>query len=360
MILLFVAGLDWQPIFSPALAFVTYQYLHCRFLAEEFRLTVTSVKMGQHNSKEDAAAEALEEDLIRVQSVQQALRSVVSSSHTVADGHTEYTIRTTDRDGNSWETTTRYSFVVQLIEELRLKRDIVNLPVMPRKRFFRSLEEAVIDERRAALDAVLASVVPQHAGIPEVRLFLRLDEGLQIHEARKEREAEEAKRRARAKVVNVRVDEESGVLSEEALREVARREAMKPMDLKCLILNTNEAVSITVLGWQLIEESVHSEMPYVKDVRFGGVPVEAEDCFEDLGIESGATLSMAFIYTAPEACAKARSLGFRSFRCRNEPRWWMKEPPTETSISCYHEGWRETRRLPKASRLILYLFLFFF
>ena len=230
----------------------------------------------------------------------------------------------------------------------------------------------MIDERRAALDAVLASVVPQHAGIPEVRLFLRLDEGLQIHEARKEREEEEARRRAedearrraeeearrRAKVVNVRVDEESGVLSEEALREVARREAMKPMDLKCLILNTNEVVSITVLGWQLIEKTVHSVVPYVTDVRFGGVPVEAEDCFEDLGIESGATLSMAFIYTAPEACAKARSLGFRSFRCRNEPHW-VEEPPTETSISCYHEGWRETRRLPKASRLILYLFFFF-
>ena len=117
-LLLLVSGLDWQPIFSPALAFVTYQHLHCRFLAEKFRLTVISVKMGQHNSKEDAAAEALEEDLIRVQSVQQALRSVVSSSHTVADGHTEYTIRTTDRDGNSWETTTRYSFVVQLLEEV--------------------------------------------------------------------------------------------------------------------------------------------------------------------------------------------------------------------------------------------------
>ena len=315
--------------------------------------------MGQRNSKEDAAAEALEEDLIRVQSVQQALRSVVSSSHTVADGHTEYTIRTTDRDGNSWETTTRYSFVVQLLEELRLERDIVNMPVMPRKRFFRSLEEAVIDERRAALDAVLASVVPQHAGIPEVRLFLRLDEGLQIHEARKEREEEEARRRAeeearrRAKVVNVRVDEESGVLSEEALREVARREAMKPMDLKCLILNTNEAVSITVLGWQLIKKSVHSVMPHVKDVRFGGVPVEAEDCFEDLGIESGATLSMAFIYTAPEACAKAQSLGFRpyiirSFRFRGVRN---TSPPTETSMSCWTE-----RRLPEASRLILYHF----
>ena len=124
--------------------------------------------MGQRNSSDDTAAEALEEDLIRVQSVQQELQSVVASVNTVEDGHTEYTIRTKDRDGNTWETTTRYSVVMKLLEELKQKRHVVDLPVMPRKQFFNSTEETVINERWVALNAVLSAMVPRHAGIQEV------------------------------------------------------------------------------------------------------------------------------------------------------------------------------------------------
>ena len=251
--------------------------------------------MGQYHSSNDITEETFEEDLIRVQSVQQELRSLVAYANTVEDGYIEYTIRTTDRDGNSWETATRYSVVVRVLEELKQKRNIKDLPMMPRKQFFlSSKDEAVIDERRVALNAVLAAVVPRYAGVREVRRFLRLDEGLQIHEARKRREAEEEAKRndlRRARAVKVEVDV-GGVLSEEALREVVRREAMEPIEVKCFIVDTNKTVSITVLGWQLIGESVLSAMPDVQDVHFGGIPVDDEDSFEDLEIESDAILSV--------------------------------------------------------------------
>jgi hypothetical protein len=42
----------------------------------------------------------------------------------------EYMIRTTDRNGNSWTSETRYSAVVRLLTELKQKRDITDLPVM--------------------------------------------------------------------------------------------------------------------------------------------------------------------------------------------------------------------------------------
>ena len=42
----------------------------------------------------------------------------------------EYRIRTTDRNGNSWTSETRYSAVVRLLTELKQKRDITDLPVM--------------------------------------------------------------------------------------------------------------------------------------------------------------------------------------------------------------------------------------
>ena len=80
--------------------------------------------MGQ--SKSTTLIEVLDEDLIRVQSVQQDLRSHIHSMKRVKDGtlsgHTEFTIRTMDRDGNMWESTTRYSIVVQLLKTLKEKR----------------------------------------------------------------------------------------------------------------------------------------------------------------------------------------------------------------------------------------------
>jgi len=252
---------------------------------------------GQENSSYKQE-EALEEDLIRVQSVQQELRSVVHSTYNHAH-HTDYTIRTTDRDGNTWECHSRYSAVVRLLEELKQKRDIGELPVMPRKRWFHSFQGAVIWERRAALNAVLAALVPRHAGIPEVRLFLRLDDERLDDERLLQREAEEAKRKeekmkedlSRAKAVGLPVD--GGVLlSQEALREVARREAMEPMTVKCLLVHANETVCITVKGWQRIEASVHAAIVCVTEVLFGGITVDSAESFDDLGIERDATLSV--------------------------------------------------------------------
>ena len=97
--------------------------------------------------------EALEEDLVHVESVQQELQSMVSDTNNV-DGHTEYTIRTTDRDGNSWEATTRYSGVVALLEDLKKRRGL-ELPSMPAKHYLHSLDRSVVQERRGALDKVL-------------------------------------------------------------------------------------------------------------------------------------------------------------------------------------------------------------
>ena len=146
--------------------------------------------MGQGTS---TVQEALEEDLRRVSSVQQELCSVVTS--TSHEGHTQYTIRTTE--GNSWEAVTRYSAVLVLLKELKQKRDIMDLPMMRwaghTDRSYRTMgypDQWYTDRRREALDAVLAALVPRYAGLPEVRDFLRLDEGLQIHHARKQREAE--------------------------------------------------------------------------------------------------------------------------------------------------------------------------
>ena len=49
----------------------------------------------------------------------------VSSRYaTLAHG---YIIRTTDRNGNSWTSETRYSAVVRLLTELKQKRDITDL-----------------------------------------------------------------------------------------------------------------------------------------------------------------------------------------------------------------------------------------
>ena len=162
------------------------------------RLQEPPVLMGQGAS---TVQEALEEDLRRVSSVQQELCSVVTS--TSHEGHTQYTIRTTDRGGNSWEAVTRYSAVVVLLKELKQKRDIMDLPMMrwagPTDRSYRTMgypDQWYTDRRREALDAVLAALVPRCAGLPEVRDFLRLDEGLQIHHARKQREAEKAEREA--------------------------------------------------------------------------------------------------------------------------------------------------------------------
>jgi len=133
-------------------------------------------KMGQSNS---AMEDALEEDVTRVQSVLEELHSVVLSTENVKNvrqhsTHTEYTIRTTDRRGIVSETNTRYSDVIELLDQLKQRRG-VELPEMPRKHLFHSLDDSVIQERQAALDTILAAAVPRHAGIPQVRRFLRLD-----------------------------------------------------------------------------------------------------------------------------------------------------------------------------------------
>jgi len=52
----------------------------------------------------------------------QQLCSVVT--YTTHEGHTQYTIRTTE--GNSWEAVTRYSAVLVLLKELKQKRDIMD------------------------------------------------------------------------------------------------------------------------------------------------------------------------------------------------------------------------------------------
>ena len=79
-----------------------------------------------------------------------------------------YTITTTDCEGQSWTITTRYSEVLDLLDQLRRERNLALS--MPRKHYFTSsLTDEVVKERRKALDRVLAALVPEHAGIPAVR-----------------------------------------------------------------------------------------------------------------------------------------------------------------------------------------------
>ena len=85
-----------------------------------------------------------------------------------------YVITTIPHDANSggqsWTTTTRYSEVLDLLDQLRRERNL-NLDLsMPGKHYFTSsLADEVVKERREALDRVLAALVPEHAGIPAVR-----------------------------------------------------------------------------------------------------------------------------------------------------------------------------------------------
>ena len=126
--------------------------------------------MGQSSS-----SQPLDEDLIRVLSWHRGLRSRVSdtavySPQDAASPVMSYIITTTDCEGQSWTITTRYSEVLDLLDQLRRERNL-NLDLsMPRKHYFTSsLTDEVVKERRKALDRVLAALVPEHAGIPAVR-----------------------------------------------------------------------------------------------------------------------------------------------------------------------------------------------
>ena len=133
--------------------------------------------MGQSSSSEQ-----LDEDLVRVLSWHRGLRSRVSDTavcfpQDAALSYMSYIITTTDCEGQSWTITTRYSEVLDLLDQLRRER---NLELsMPRKHYFTSsLIDEVVKERREALDRVLAALVPEHAGIPAVRrdrLFASID-----------------------------------------------------------------------------------------------------------------------------------------------------------------------------------------
>ena len=81
-----------------------------------------------------------------------------------------YIITTTDCEGQTWTITTRYSEVLDLLDQLRRERNLNLALSMPRKHYFTSsLTDEVVKERREALDRVLAALVPEHAGIPAVR-----------------------------------------------------------------------------------------------------------------------------------------------------------------------------------------------
>ena len=108
--------------------------------------------------------------------------------------------------------------------------------------------------------------------------------------AKQRRQSKEDLRRANT--VEVTVD--GSMLSEEALCEVARREAREPMTVNCLDANTNQTVSITVTGWEKIKATVVVRGNLFADaVCFAGAPVDVEDCYEDLEIEDDATLIVA-------------------------------------------------------------------
>ena len=184
--------------------------------------------MGQAASTE----QQLTEDLQRVDSWHRELSAKVVDTHIEStfvssewgldrrDLQTHYTIETTDRHGNSWKVDTHYSVVVELLAQLQRDRGL-DLPSMPPKYFrlpflggiaqnagfndtadwlrHRSLQEDVVSERRKALDAVLAALIPQHAGIPAVRSFLEISTGEDLKMQRQEEQVrEEARRREEA------------------------------------------------------------------------------------------------------------------------------------------------------------------
>ena len=132
--------------------------------------------MGQGSSSQQ-----LDEDLMRVLSWHRGLRSRVSDTavmnrEDVASPVMSYIITTTDCEGQTWTITTRYSEVLDLLDQLRRERNLSLglsrefIQSMPRKHYFTSsLTDEVVKERREALDRVLAALVPEHAGIPAVR-----------------------------------------------------------------------------------------------------------------------------------------------------------------------------------------------
>ena len=124
--------------------------------------------MGQGSSSQQ-----LDEDLMRVLSWHRGLRSRVSdtavySPQDATSPVMSYIITTTDCEGQTWTITTRYSEVLDLLDQLRRERNLALS--MPRKHYFTSsLTDEVVKERREALDRVLAALVPEYAGIPAVR-----------------------------------------------------------------------------------------------------------------------------------------------------------------------------------------------
>ena len=74
--------------------------------------------------------------------------------------------------------------------------------------------------------------------------------GNSSHSTRRFRsDGHDRKRREAAKAAGLTVNRRRP-LSEEVMREVARREAMEPMRVQCLNVATNQTASITVMSWK--------------------------------------------------------------------------------------------------------------
>merc|ERR1711871_179601 len=103
---------------------------------------------------------------------------------------------------------------------------------MPPKHYFTSsLTNEVLTERKEALNRVLAVLVPEHAGIPAVRSFLRFDTGEEMERIRKKKEEKRDWQR-RASGVGVSLTGAFPFATAE-LEEVRRREAMPQMKINC-------------------------------------------------------------------------------------------------------------------------------
>jgi len=122
----------------------------------------------------------MEEELLRIKANKAGLHAFVSTTTTEVD-HTVYVIRMEYFEVRneflepvSWQMSTRYSELEKFLVELKERRGIV-LPALPRKRMMTSLTEDAIVERKRGIDTILATLIPQHAGVPHVRQFLQLE-----------------------------------------------------------------------------------------------------------------------------------------------------------------------------------------
>ena len=123
---------------------------------------------------------SMEEDLLRIKANKAGLHAYVSNTRTEVD-HTVYYIRMEYFEARdeflepvAWETRTRYSELEKFLAELKERRGI-QLPALPRKRMMSSLTSDAIAERKRGIDTILATLLPLHAGVPQVRQFLQLE-----------------------------------------------------------------------------------------------------------------------------------------------------------------------------------------